>query len=206
MTNCIEISAYYPEYPLIKEVTKELVDGKVIAYPTDSGYALGCKLGMKTPLVKISKLRQLPKDHHFTLVCRDLSEIAQYAWLDNSDYRLLKRCTPGHFTFLLKATRKVSFLMSRKGKKTVGIRIPKHEIPLALSAQLNEPLVSTSLILPGQTDPLVDPDEVIDQLANLVDVIIISDYIQVEPTTIVDLNSFSEPVIIRQGAGKVDFI
>ncbi|WP_119342663.1 L-threonylcarbamoyladenylate synthase [Facilibium subflavum] len=201
MSQYIELNAYSTDKKQLDRVIQALKEGKVIAYPTDSGYALGCKMGLKKPLQQIKKIRQLDDKHNFTLICRDLSEIAAYAKVDNTAYRLLKRCTPGGYTFILPATSKVPGLMLNKSKKTVGIRVPDHPIPLLLSDCLGEPLLSTTLILPGKVSPIVYADELTDTDENrMIDYVLEGDYCGYEQTTVVDMTE-TPPQILRFGSG-----
>ena len=203
MSQYIAINAYAPDKKSLAELTHALKAGAVIAYPTDSGYALGCKMGLKKPLQRIKRIRALDDRHDFTLLCRDLSEIAHYARVDNSDYRLLKRLTPGGYTFILPVTAKVPVLMQNKSKKTIGIRISEHPVPLVLSEMLCEPLLSTSLSLPGEESPVVYPEDLATfGLGNEIDYVIESDYCGYEPTTVVDMTSIP-PEIVREGSGDV---
>ncbi|WP_440993765.1 L-threonylcarbamoyladenylate synthase [Cysteiniphilum litorale] len=203
MSQYIEINPYSSNKAVLAEVVNALNDGKVIAYPTDSGYALGCKMGLKKPLQQIKKIRDLNDKHNFTIICRDLSEIAQYAKVDNSVYRLLKRATPGGYTFILQATSKVPGLMLNKSKKTVGIRVPDHPVPLMLSEALGEPLLSTTFILPDQDNALVYSEDFANEpCAQMIDYILESDYCGYEPTTVVDMTEV--PVeILRVGSGDI---
>ena len=200
MSKYIELNPYSPHQKVLGEVISELNNGKVIAYPTDSGYALGCKMGLKNPIKRIQKIRQLDDTHNFTVICRDLSEISIYAKVDNPTYRLLKRCTPGSFTFILSATSKVPTLMLNKKKKTIGIRIPDHPVPLMISDALGEPMLSSTLIMPDAQSPLIYPDDVDSNLSEQVDVIIDAGYCGYEPTTVVDFTT-SPPEVLRYGSG-----
>ena len=188
-----------PEHHFLTVIIDSLKEGAVIAYPTDSGYALGCKMGMKQPLERICKIRDLDEHHNFTLICRDLSEISTYAKVDNYTYRALKRCTPGGYTFILNASSEVPRLLLSK-RRTVGIRIPDHQIALSIAEALGEPLLSTTLILPGDTEPLIYPEDVEERLGNQVDIVIDGGYCGYEPTTVVDLTG-PQPIIKRQGSG-----
>lgn len=174
--------------------------GGIIVYPTDSGYAIGCHLGDKTSMDKIRTIRKLDKKHNFTLVCRDLSEIATYAQIDNSHYRLLKAHTPGAYTFILKATREVPKRLMHAKRKTIGIRVPENTIAQALLEELNEPLLSSTLILPGDEDPMTDPYEIRQVLEHQLDLIIDGGFCGFEATTVIDFEE-DVPVIVRKGLG-----
>ena len=204
MNEYIALNAAHPEVKRIAHVVRCLQDDGVIAYPTDSGYALGCTIGNKAALKRIRAIRELDEHHNFTLICRDLSEISRYAHVDNSNYRLLKRLTPGAYTFILQASKEVPKLMQAK-RKTVGIRIPDHPIPLTLAEQINAPLTSTTLILPNAIEPLVYPEDVSEAIGPSVDIIIDGGYCGFLPTTVVDLSSDS-PVILRAGAGDTEIL
>ncbi len=200
MSKYIELNPYSPHQQVLTDLINEIQNGKVIAYPTDSGYALGCKMGSKKPIKKIQQIRQLDDTHNFTVICRDLSEISVYAKVDNPTYRVLKRCTPGGFTFILSATSKVPDLMLNKKKKTIGIRIPDHPVPLLITDALGEPILSTTLILPGDEAPLIYPEDVDSNLSDQVDIIVDAGYCGYDPTTVVDFTSFP-PEVLRYGGG-----
>ena len=202
MSQYVEINPTRVQQHRLDEIVECLNEGSVIAYPTDSGYALGCKMGLMRPLKKIKEIRKLDDKHNFTLICRDLSEISTYAKVDNPSYRLLKKATPGHYTFILLGTSKVPKLMLNKSKKTVGIRIPDHPIPLLLSEALGEPIISTTLILPGQNEPLTDASDVSEMLNNDLNIIIDCGYCGYEPTTVVDLST-KPAMILRHGSGDI---
>ncbi len=190
-----------PQPRLIKQAVMMIRDGGVMAYPTDSAYALGCHLGDKAALERIIRLRELDERHNFTLLCRDLSEIAAYAKVDNATYRLLKTYTPGAYTFILSATGEVPRRILHPRRKTIGIRVPDHAISQALLAELNEPLLTTTLQLPGQPEPFNDPEMIRDELGSRLDLIIDGGYGSLEPTTVVDLTG-EHPLILRQGRGN----
>ncbi|WP_395947367.1 L-threonylcarbamoyladenylate synthase [Caedibacter taeniospiralis] len=203
MSQYIEINPYSSNKALLTEIVQALKEGKVIAYPTDSGYALGCKMGLKKPLQQIKKIRDLDDKHNFTLICRDLSEISHYARVDNTAYRLLKRATPGGYTFILSATSKVPGLMLNKSKKTIGIRVPEHPVPLMISEALAEPLLSTTFILPGEVTALVYSEDFANEpCAQMIDYILESDYCGYEPTTVVDMTE-TPATVLRVGSGDV---
>jgi tRNA threonylcarbamoyl adenosine modification protein (Sua5/YciO/YrdC/YwlC family) len=179
-----------------------LREGAVIAYPTDSGYALGCHLGDKDAVTRIRQIRGLDDKHLLTLMCRDLSELAHYARVDNAQFRLLKNNTPGSYTFILEATKEVPRRLQHSKRSTVGLRIPDHPVALALLEELNEPLLSSTLILPETNHPLTDIDEIREHLESKVDLIIEGGAVGIEPTTVLDLTG-SAPVLVRRGRGEV---
>ena len=201
----ITIHPQNPQSRLISQVVTVIRHGGVIIYPTDSSYALGCLIGNKTAMDRIRRVRNLDEQHNFTLVCRDLSEIASYARLDNRAFRLIKSLTPGPYTFILDATREVPRRLQNPKRKTIGLRIPDHPIALALLESLGEPLMSVTLILPNDEMPLTDPEDMQGRLGSQVDVIIDGGYCGFEPTTIIDLAG-DIPVVIRQGKGDTSFL
>jgi len=190
-----------PNTRLIKQAAELLRGGAVIVYPTDSGYALGCHLGDKDAVTRIRQIRGLDDNHHMTLICRDLSELSKYARVDNSQFRLLKNNTPGSYTFILDATKEVPRRLQHPKRSTVGLRIPDHPVALALLAELNEPLLSSTLILPEANHPLTDIDEIREYLESKVDLIIEGGTVGIEPTTVIDLTG-ATPVLVRQGKGE----
>lgn len=203
MTQLIEIHNENPQPRLISQVVAMIRQGALVAYPTDSGYALGCHIGDKAALDRIRRIRDLDKSHNFTLVCRDLSELAAYARVDNAAFRLIKNNTPGPYTFILRATNEVPNRLKHPKKKTIGIRVPETPIAQAILEDLGEPLMSSSLILPQQDDEQVlEPYEIHELLNGRVDVVIDGGYCGHEPTTVVDLTS-GYPEVLRHGAGDV---
>jgi tRNA threonylcarbamoyl adenosine modification protein (Sua5/YciO/YrdC/YwlC family) len=200
MSQFFQIHAENPQARLIRQAVEVVRGGGVIVYPTDSGYALGCLIGDKDALERIRAIRRLDDKHHFTLVCRDLSEIATYAKVENSIYRLLKAVTPGPYTFILPATREVPRRLQHPKRKTIGLRIPDNTIAQALLAELGEPMMSTTLILPGNALPESDPYEIRQLLERQVDLIIDGGYGSQEVTTMVDLEG-EAPVVLREGLG-----
>lgn len=200
MSRVLQIHPANPQPRLIAQAVARLREGDVIVYPTDSSYALGCQLGDKAAAERIRAIRQTDRHHNFTLVCRDLSEIATYAKVDNRRYRLLKAVTPGAFTFILQATHEVPRRLQHPRRKTIGIRVPDNAIVSALLSTLSEPIMSCTLILPGDDWPLSDPEEIEERLANEVDLIIDGGPGQREPTTVLDLTE-EAPQLIRQGLG-----
>ncbi|GIU46844.1 threonylcarbamoyl-AMP synthase [Shewanella sairae] len=191
-----------PQTRLISQAVNVIKSGGVIVYPTDSGYALGCLIGDKDAMTKIARIRQIENDHNFSLMCRDQSELASYAQVDNQAYRLLKQNTPGPYTFIFKASKEVPKRLQNPKKKTIGIRVPDNVIALALLEALGEPLMSTSLILPGKDFTESDPENIRDMLEHQVDLIIHGGYLGEKPTTVVDLSD-GEIEVIREGAGDV---
>ena len=200
MARVLAIHPLNPQLRLIRQVVECLRGGGIIVYPTDSAYALGCAVGNKNAMQTIVRIRQVDSKHNFTLVCRDLSEIATYARVDNSSYRLLKAYTPAPYTFILKATSEVPRLLQHPKRKTIGIRVPDHPVVAALLAELNEPILSSSLIMPGESEPLFDMDDSATQLAHDVDLIVDSGFCGREAATVVDLEE-GAPQVLRQGKG-----
>lgn len=195
--------AIHPDNPqsrLLRQAAAIIEDGGILVYPTDSGYALGCQLGNKGALERIRRLRQLDRNHNMTLVCRDLSQLGTYAKVSNPIFRLLKAFTPGSYTFILNATHEVPRLMLHPKRKTLGLRVPENTIALALLEHMEEPLMSTTLILPGATAPLSEPEAIKDLLGNQIDLIIDGGNCGHEPTTVVDLTG-DYPEILREGKG-----
>lgn len=191
-----------PQARLMKQAAEIIKKGGVIIYPTDSGYALGCSMDNKRGLERICQIRSLDKKHNFTLVCRDLSEIANYARVDNQAYRALKSNTPGAYTFIFKSTKELPKRLMNPTKRTIGIRIPDNAIALALLEELGEPLMTTSLILPGNESTEFDPEEIRDQLENQVDLILNGGYLGESPTTVIDFSD-DDIIITREGAGDL---
>ena len=201
MSQILNIHAENPQLRLIKQAVEIIKAAGIMIYPTDSAYALGCRIGNKAALQQISRIRQLDSKHNFTLVCRDLSEFAVYARVDNSAYRLLKAYTPGAYTFILRATSEVPRLLMHPKRKTIGIRIPDHPVVEALLSELNEPILSSTLIMPGAQNPPYEINDIKDDLVHAVDLIIDSGFCGLEATTVVDLVDGS-PRLLR--AGKAD--
>jgi tRNA threonylcarbamoyl adenosine modification protein (Sua5/YciO/YrdC/YwlC family) len=200
MSQFFYIHPLNPQSRLIAQSVEVLRQGGVIVYPTDSGYALGCMLEEKNAMERICRIRQLDGNHNFTLVCRDLSEISSYAYVDNTAFRLIKNNTPGNYTFILKATKEVPRRLMSEKRKTIGLRVPDNAITQALLASLNEPLMSTTLMLPGNDFAESDPEEINDHLGKQVDLIIHGGSLGQQPTTVIDLTD-SVPEVIREGAG-----
>lgn len=190
-----------PQPRLINQAVEIIKNDGVIVYPTDSGYALGCAIGNKSAMERIVKIRKLPENHNFTLVCSDLSELSNYAMVSNQAYRLIKNNVPNPYTFILPATKDVPRRLLTK-RKTIGIRVPQNEIALALISALGEPILSCSLMLPDEEITQSDPEAIRDLLERQVDLIIHGGYLGAEPTTVIDLTDNS-PVIIREGSGDL---
>jgi tRNA threonylcarbamoyl adenosine modification protein (Sua5/YciO/YrdC/YwlC family) len=187
---------------LIQQAVSIIQRGGVVVYPTDSAYALGCQLGDKKAMERIRRIRSLREDHNFTLVCRDLSELGTYARVDNAVYRLLRHATPGAYTFVLEATREVPRRLVQPKRKTIGLRVPDHPIPQALLEALDEPLMSATLILPGDDYPMTDPYDIRDRLEHEVDLVIDGGFCGLEATSVIDLTD-TVPVILRRGVGDI---
>ena len=189
-----------PQGRLIAQAVKIIRNGGVLVYPTDSAYALGCHLGDKAALERICRIRNLDAKHNFTLICRDLSEVAIYARFDTPVFRLLKTNTPGAYTFILRATKEVPRRLMNPKKKTIGIRIPNNQILNAMLAELNEPMLTTTLILPEEEFPMRDPEEIRKRLETQIDLVIDGGFCGIEPTTLVDLSD-DMPKVLREGKG-----
>ncbi|KJK02227.1 L-threonylcarbamoyladenylate synthase [Pseudomonas sp. LABIM340] len=200
MSQFFQIHPENPQARLIKQAVEIVRQGGVIAYPTDSSYALGCRIGEKSAVERIRHIRRLDDKHNFTLVCRDLSELGLYAKVDTGLFRLLKAHTPGPYTFILNATREVPRMLLHPKRRTIGLRVPACPIALALLEELGEPLMSVSLILPGQSEPLNDPYEMRDSLEHLVDLIIDGGFGGGEASTVIALTD-EDPVVVRVGCG-----
>lgn len=200
MSQFFQIHPENPQLRLIKQAAQIVHGGGIVALPTDSCYALVCHLDDKSAVERLRRIRGVDDKHHLTLLCRDLSEIAQYARVDNRQYRMLKAATPGPFTFILEATKEVPRRLSHPSRKTIGLRVPENVIAHALLEELGQPLIGTTLILPGESDPLTDPEEVRNQLERQVELVIDGGACHLEPTTVIDLTD-DEPVLLRQGRG-----
>jgi tRNA threonylcarbamoyl adenosine modification protein (Sua5/YciO/YrdC/YwlC family) len=189
-----------PQHRYIKMAAQIVQSGGIVALPTDSCYALVCRLDDKSAADRLRRIRGVDDKHHLTLLCRDLSEVASYAKVDNRQYRLLKAATPGSFTFILPATKEVPRRLSHPSRKTIGLRVPDNRIALALMEEMGQPLLGATLILPGDADPLTDPDEICERLKSQVDLVIDGGACSFVPTTVIDLSS-DDPVLVRQGQG-----
>lgn len=192
-----------PQLRLLRQAEQMIDHGSVGALPTDSSYALVCHLDDKPAADRLRRIRGVDERHHLTLLCRDLSEIANYAKVDNTQYRLIKQVTPGPYTFILEATKEVPRRLSHPSRKTIGIRIPDHPAALGLLEVLEQPLISTTLILPGDELPLNDADHIVERLGNDIDFIVDAGACGVQPTTIVDLTG-KEAVLVRKGRGSLE--
>jgi len=203
MAQFFQIHPDNPQGRLIHQAVEILRKGGVIVYPTDSSYALGCTIGNKDSMEIIRRIREVDSDHNFSLICRDLSELSVYARVDNDIYRLLKRFTPGPYTFILAATREVPRRLQHPKRKTIGLRVPDFPIVTALLAELDEPLMSSTLIMPGDTFPLNDAAEIREQLEHQVDMVIDGGPCDLSPTSVVNLVE-GVPRILRVGKGDVE--
>ena len=203
MSQFFQIHPVNPQQRLIRQAVDIIRKGGVIAYPTDSAYALGCQLGDKNALERIRRIRRLDDNHNFTLVCRDLSALGTYARVDNSAFRLIRNHTPGPYTFILKATDEVPRRLLHPKRRTIGLRVPDNRIALALLVDLGEPLMSVTLILPGEELPLTDPEEIRERLEHDLELVIAGGVSGPEPTSVIDLAD-TEPVVVRRGLGPVE--
>ena len=204
MSQLFSIHPENPQIRLINQVVDIIQRGGVVVYPTDSGYALGCQLGEKNAVEQIRRIKKVDDKHHLTLVCRDLSELSRYAKVDNVAYRLIKSHTPGPYTFILKATSEVPRRLLHAKRKTIGLRVPDNRIAQDMLGSLNEPIMSSTLILPGEDMPMTDPYEIRDLLDNQVDAVIDGGFCGMEETTIVDFTG-DAPEVVREGAGIADW-
>lgn len=202
MARIFRVHPVNPQQRLITQAVAILREGGVIVYPTDSCYALGCRIGDKDALERIRRIRHLDEKHNLTLMCRDLSELAIYAKVGNAAFRMMKSLTPGPYTFLLAATRDVPRRLQHPKRKTIGVRVPDNAVALALLAALSEPIFSTSLILPEETLPLTDPEEINERMGWQVDLVMDGGVCGFEPTTVIDLTG-EQPLIVRPGKGRV---
>ena len=193
----------HPENPqarLIKQACELIHKGAVVVYPTDSDYSIGCHMNDKAALEQVCRVRQIGKDHNFTLMCRDMSELSEYAKVDNTSFRMIKNNTPGPYTFILKATKEVPKRLQNPKRRTIGIRVPDNKIALALLEELGEPLMSSTLILPGALIAESNPDDIRDELEKQVGLIIHGGFLGEQPTTVIDMSE-NENIIVREGSG-----
>lgn len=202
MSQFFHIHPDNPQQRLLRQASELINAGEVIVYPTDSGYSIGCQMENKSAMEQICRIRQLGKDHNFTLMCRDMSELSVFARVDNQAFRQIKNNTPGPYTFILKATKEVPKRLQNPKRKTIGIRVPDNAIALALLEELGEPLMSTTLILPGQEVAESDPDEIRDKLEKQVGLIIHGGYLGEQPTTVFDMSE-GQLAVIREGSGDL---
>ena len=202
MSQFFTLHPTHPEARLVKRAVDIVRKGGLIAYPTDSCYALGCHIGDKSAMERIRRVRGVDDRHHFTLVCRDLSDIGTFAKVNNAQYRLLKAHTPGSYTFILEATRELPRRLAHPKRATVGVRVPEHPVTHALLTELNEPLLSSTLMLPGDENPLNDAESIRARLEHEVDLILDGGVCGIEPTTVIDLSG-AEPILIRKGKGDI---
>ena len=202
MAQYFHIHSTHPQHRLIAQAARIVRDGGVIAYPTDSCYALGCHTGDKAAMERMRRIRRVDDKHHLTLLCRDLSEIAAFARVDNAQYRLLKRLTPGSYTFILEATRELPRRILHPKRKTIGIRVPDHPVAHALLAELGEPLLSTTAILPDDDSPATDGEELRERVQHDIDLVLDCGPCGLLPTTVIDLTG-EQPLVLRHGKGEV---
>ncbi|MGE5864875.1 MAG: L-threonylcarbamoyladenylate synthase [Rhizobacter sp.] len=200
MPQYVEVHPDNPQQRLLKQAAQVLHAGGIAAVPTDSSYALVCHLDDKSAAEKLRRIRGVDDKHHLTLLCRDLSELASYARVDNKQYRLLKSVTPGPFTFILEATKEVPRRVSHPSRRTIGLRVPDHTMLQQLLEVFGEPLLATTLIMPGETEPLNDPEDIRERLRNQIEAVVDAGACKMEPTTVVDLTS-DEPAVLRLGRG-----
>lgn len=203
MSQFFTVHPTHPQPRLIVQAAAIIRGGGVIAYPTDSCYAIGCHIGDKDAMQRLRSIRKIDEKHHLTLMCRDLSEIATYAQVDNVQYRLLRKLTPGSYTFILRASREVPRRLLHPRRKTIGVRVPEHAVAQALLAGLAEPLLSATLALPGDALPLNDAQEIRARLEHALDLVLDAGSCGVEPTTMVDLTG-AAPELLRLGRGSVE--
>jgi len=204
MSQFFEIHPDNPQPRLIHRSVEIVREGGVIVYPTDSSYALGCHIGDKRAMERLAKIRNVSNRHNFTLMCRDLSEISNYSVVDNSAYRLMKSLTPGPYTFILKANREVPRRLQNPKRKTIGLRVPENRIAHALLEELNEPMMSSTLILPNQAMPMTDAFEIRERLEHFVDLVIDGGNCGIESTTVVNLSD-GNVTVTREGKGEYNF-
>jgi len=203
MSQYFAVHPTHPQPRLIAQAAAIIRAGGVIAYPTDSCYAIGCHIGDKEAMQRLRNIRKVDDKHHLTLMCRDLSEIATYAQVDNVQYRLLRKLTPGSYTFILRASREVPRRLLHPRRKTIGMRVPEHAVAQSLLAALGEPLLSATLILPGDALPLNDGEEIRARLEHALDLVLDAGSCGIDPTTMVDLTG-AAPELLRQGKGSLE--
>ena len=202
MSQLFEVHPQNPQPRLLKQAAAILQAGHVVAVPTDSSYALVCRLDDKAAAENLRRIRQVDDKHHLTLLCRDLSEVASYARVDNRQYRLLKLGTPGPYTFILEATKEVPRRLSHPSRRTIGLRVPEHKVAQELLSLFGEPLLATTLIAPGETEPLNDAGQIRDRFQKLLAAVVDAGACPAQPTTVLDISG-EEPVLLRQGRGAL---
>src|SRR5690349_14316713 len=205
MAQYFEVHPLDPQPRLLKQAAQIVERGGVAAIPTDSSYALACHLDDKAAAERLRRLRGVDARHHLTLLCRDLSELASYARVDNRQYRLLKSGTPGPFTFILEATKEVPRRVSHPSRRTIGLRVPEHAVTHALLEQLGQPLLATTLIAPGESEPMNDPHEIRDRFQKLIQAVVDAGACPMQPTTVIDLTD-EVPVLVRRGRGDASLL
>jgi tRNA threonylcarbamoyl adenosine modification protein (Sua5/YciO/YrdC/YwlC family) len=203
MSQFFNVHPTHPQARLIRQAAEIVREGGLIAYPTDSCYALGCHIGDKAAMDRLRRVRGMDDKHHLTLMCRDLSEISAYAMVDNAQYRLLKAATPGSYTFILRATREVPRRLMHPRRKTIGVRVPQHPVAHALLAELNEPMLSATLQMPGEDAPLSEAADIRARFERDLDLILGAGHCGIVPSTVVDLTG-EAPVVLRIGTGSVE--
>ncbi|MDO9092590.1 MAG: L-threonylcarbamoyladenylate synthase [Rubrivivax sp.] len=202
MSQLFEVHPQNPQLRLLKQAAQILHDGGIAAVPTDSSYALVCRLDDKTAAENLRRIRQVDDKHHLTLLCKDLSELARFARVDNRQYRLLKLGTPGPYTFILEATKEVPRRLSHPSRRTIGLRVPDHQVTQELLALFGEPLLATTLIAPGDSEPMNDANDIRDRFQKALQAVVDAGACPMEPTTVIDFSA-DEPVLVRQGRGSL---
>jgi tRNA threonylcarbamoyl adenosine modification protein (Sua5/YciO/YrdC/YwlC family) len=202
VTQYFSLHPTHPQLRLLRQAAEVLRGGGLIAYPTDSCYALGCRLGEAKAIQRMRQVRDVDDKHHLTLMCRDLSELATYAIVDNVQYRMLKHATPGSYTFILRATREVPRRTMHPRRKTIGVRVSEHPVARALLGELGEPMLSTTLLLPGDAAPLAEASEIRSRLSHALDLILDGGSCGTDPTTVIDLTT-DIPTVLRRGRGAL---
>lgn len=205
MSQFFSVHPTHPQLRLIRQAADIVRQGGLIAYPTDSCYALGCHIGDKEAMDRLRRVRGMDEKHHLTLMCRDLSDIATYAMVDNVQYRLLKAATPGSYTFILQATREVPRRLMHPKRKTIGVRVPQHPVAHALLAELGEPMLSATLQFPGDDAPLSEGEDIRARLERQLDLILDAGHCGIEPSTVIDLSG-EAPAVLRVGAGDIEVL
>ena len=203
MSQFFSVHPTHPQARLIRQAAEIVRGGGLIAYPTDSCYALGCQIGDKDAMDRLRRVRHMDEKHHLTLMCRDLSEIAAYAMVDNAQYRLLKAATPGSYTFILRATREVPRRLMHPRRKTIGVRVPQHPVANALLTELNEPMLSATLQVPGEDAPLSEATDIRERFGKELDLVLGAGHCGIVPSTVIDLTG-DAPVVLRVGAGPLE--